>query len=567
MKKSRTVKTIILLFLMVLVPVLLLAGLGQRMQKQEAEVLEMNFQKLISAQLQNIDDQFQGYFASLHEQLISQFSAGSAGRDITNIEFLKYVLSENPYLRNIYIAESSGQRLYPVPGSESQQEKAFLQKTVLLWQDIESFRHHAEDKVSAKQNRLYFPSLKSTSSYQSEASVAESAMDLEEAAGSRLLITDKGWKVWYTESNLSFIFWFRDQSDRLIACELFSSRIVSDLINSLPDTSPDNGDTNSTIQLLNEKGEVTYQWGNYLSALQDPNSVKADLGIYLSHPLGGWRLDYYSDGLQQGQAEQLNFMLALAAIALTLTGLAIFLYREQRREFNLAQQRVSFVNQVSHELKTPLTNIRMYAELLDGKIDEDSGIRRYLTVITTESQRLSRLIENVLSYSRSQRSALTLNKQPGNIDALIESVITTFTPIMQSRGVELKFNGLASEAVYIDPEILEQILVNLLSNGEKYAAEGKCIEIESEIQGDDAVIRVRDYGPGIEKDEREKVFEAFYRVNSRLTEGVSGTGIGLGLSRELARLHGGDLCIVDEGRGTGCCFELSLNVMYTGDQP
>ncbi len=238
----------------------------------------------------------------------------------------------------------------------------------------------------------------------------------------------------------------------------------------------------------------------------------------------------------------------------------MYLYREHYKEINMAQKRVSFVNRVSHELKTPLTNIRMYAELMADKINPKDGLGKHIHVITTESQRLSRLIDNVLNFSRSQRERLKLNKLKCNPDEHLNAVINVVEPIMKSAGVEVCLGKITNQPVYLDPELFEQIMINLLSNAEKYAACGKKVDISAEIKDQNLIIYVQDYGPGIQQNQSLKIFEPFYRISSKLTDGVSGAGIGLSIAKELALLHGGNLELVTSNLGKGCCFKLTLNI-------
>ncbi len=565
MGKNRKFLSIFLLLLMVFVPAALLAWFGNRMQQQEAAMIEVSVNKLVEAKLKGFDEQFQAYFQSLEQQLRDQYSLLVN----TDTVALRNYLRTHAYVQNLYIASANGERLFPPSQQLSSTEQQFLQRTANLWLDASAFGNNDEaaSVSQTRDSRSYIPDLR-TRRYEQQALNERllSGSALSGATESKFVateITQGGWRVWYADAGINFIFWLRDTDDTFYAFELYPSRIISDLINTLPTPGPDDADfANASIQLLNERSDALYQWGGFLNE-QNQHSLEAQLAIYLSHPLGSWKLNYFSDTRPAAQTQRFNLMLAVGAVTLVLLGLAIYFYREQQREIMLAQQRVNFVNQVSHELKTPLTNIRMYAELMDGKVDSNSDIHRHLNVITTESQRLSRLIENVLSFSRSQRKALKIHKQPGVVDALIESVLTAFIPVMNSRDMEIQFDGAANQSVYIDPEILEQILTNLLSNCEKYAADGKRVDISSQLEDKFCLIRVRDYGSGIDSADHERVFDAFYRVSSNLTDGVTGTGIGLGIARELARLHGGDLVIegCDDNR-PGTCFLLTLNIVH-----
>ena len=246
----------------------------------------------------------------------------------------------------------------------------------------------------------------------------------------------------------------------------------------------------------------------------------------------------------------LNLVAGLAVLAATVIGLTYYFYREQAREMREAAQRVSFVNQVSHELKTPLTNIRMYAELLEQDLeDRDEQADGHLGVIVGESQRLSRLIGNVLTFGRKERGALTLHREPGVVDDVLRAVLGHFGAALDSQSIQVSFRPSAGRVVSLDPDVVEQIVGNLIGNVEKYAAGGGRLELISRQDGDSVEIVVADDGPGLPPRERRRIFEPFYRVSSALTAGVAGTGIGLTISRELARLHGGDLRLEPSERG------------------
>jgi len=252
-----------------------------------------------------------------------------------------------------------------------------------------------------------------------------------------------------------------------------------------------------------------------------------------------------------------NLAAGMAALVLALIGLASYFYRESTREMREAAERVSFVNQVSHELKTPLTNIRMYAELLEQSLpDDNSKATQQLGVIVSESQRLSRLIGNVLTFARKQNDKLALHPTAGNVDQCIQFVLDHFKATFESKGVKTVFTRGAGAKVQFDRDALEQILGNLFSNVEKYAAGGGLLEVASRQEGSTTSIVISDRGPGIPRGQEEKIFEPFHRLSNKLSDGVTGTGIGLTIARELARKHGGDLKAV--ASDTGARFELQL---------
>ncbi len=326
-------------------------------------------------------------------------------------------------------------------------------------------------------------------------------------------------------------------------------RVKADLISRLPDTIPGDESSDFRLRLLDTAGQVVYQWGNYqLGSSKDVPQQKRPL----SYPLSSWALEYHGEPFNQSALSRYTLLLTFLGFAFLISALAWFLYREQTREMRLAEQRVQFVSQVSHELKTPLTNIRMYAELLEDEVEHEEKPQRYVRVITDESKRLSRLISNVLNFSRAPR----IHKRVLYPDDVVRQSIEHFAPSLKAKQIDLSLDLNADREITSDPDILEQVLNNLLSNVEKYAATGKRLDIKSEIKGDRYCLSVRDYGDGISKSQRKHIFKPFYRINDKLTEGVSGTGIGLTIARQQAQYLGGSLEYIEVSQGA--CFELRI---------
>ncbi len=201
------------------------------------------------------------------------------------------------------------------------------------------------------------------------------------------------------------------------------------------------------------------------------------------------------------------------------------------------------MNQVSHELRTPLTNICLYADLvsdsLDSESDEDAPNRQRMAVIQSESQRLGRLISNVLQYARDESHPSDLRIRAAVVDDIVRDVLTAFEPRLHAVGLTVSQKLSAGNVRCVDPDVVEQILVNLISNAEKYAASGKRLEVETQQALEHVDIWVRDEGPGVAAKMKDKVFLPFVRASDRL-DAPAGTGIGLTIARTLARKHGGD---------------------------
>jgi len=377
-----------------------------------------------------------------------------------------------------------------------------------------------------------------------------------------------GWYVWHWGGDIHLIYWLQRADGFIVVAELNRPRLTADIIAALPHTddgaevhqvnlehwalgsSPTYTLPPKRLELRNTRGDALYVWDNDVAS----NEVRALVSLPLGYPLGMWSLAYCVDPQASINGEEPGFWYRLStrigALALALVGIAIYFYRESAREMREAAQRVSFVNQVSHELKTPLTNIRMYAELLEQNLDsDDEQSKRHVGVLVSESQRLSRLIGNILTFGRKERQTLKLRPAPGSVDACVASVLSQFKPALEARGIEVASRLDANRTVMIDADAIGQIVGNLVSNVEKYASAGKRLYVESKQDGDSVRVTVSDEGPGVPEKDRKRVFEPFYRVSDKLTDGVAGTGIGLTIARELARLHGGDLALVPSEHG------------------
>ena len=377
-------------------------------------------------------------------------------------------------------------------------------------------------------------------------------------------LPSNGWFVWYWDRGLNLIYWQRRPSGHIVGAALERARWISDLISWLPETDRSDSqlgssDVQTAFRVLSSSSEIVYEWGDDVTTDAVPFCEAP-----VAAPLASWRLQCFIPPDQiatgGGRSAYLGFAAGLGAFAITLTSLAWLLYRDYSRDMREASQQVSFVNQVSHELKTPLTNIRLYADLLEHDLeqveaDQSEKPLRRLEVISSEAQRLSRLIGNVLTFARQQRKTLQLHPVSVNVIELVRQIAERFTPSLQNHGIEIQVGGESGTDLWLDPDFVEQILGNLISNVEKYAATGRRLEIRVAASSEYATIDVIDAGPGIPTAHRASVFQPFSRLSSDL-RASTGTGIGLSITRELARLHGGDVELKDSA--TGCWFQVRL---------
>ena len=247
--------------------------------------------------------------------------------------------------------------------------------------------------------------------------------------------------------------------------------------------------------------------------------------------------------------------LAMCAAALLLGGVVA-----------LSERRASFVSSVTHELRTPLTTFRLYSEMLaDDMVPDGEQRRGYLRTLQTEATRLTHLVENVLAYSRIERGSARARIEEATVRELADRVVPRLTEraaaANMTLGVELP-EELASFRLRADFTATEQILFNLVDNACKYAAPqigNAGLEISFRQTGGRLQIRVRDHGPGISPRERKRLFKPFHKSAQEAAASKPGVGLGLSLSRRLARALGGNLaCEPVQGPGTSFCLDLPL---------
>ena len=258
-----------------------------------------------------------------------------------------------------------------------------------------------------------------------------------------------------------------------------------------------------------------------------------------------------------GRNTLMTMMVVLAAIFL----IGLFaIYKSARAIVDLSERRTQFVSSVTHELKTPLTNIRMYIEMLEQGIAKDTEREQeYFQIINSEGSRLSRLINNVLDLAKLEKKQRSLNLTEGTFEEVVAEVQTVMHAKLKQEGFSLKIVQEDIRPFKYDREAMIQVLINLIENSIKFCQSAVKKEITIRIYQDPNRVKIAvcDHGPGIPRHALKKVFDDFYRVDNALARKTRGTGIGLALVKKFIKLIGGDVT-AQNNPGGGCTITISL---------
>jgi len=245
-------------------------------------------------------------------------------------------------------------------------------------------------------------------------------------------------------------------------------------------------------------------------------------------------------------------------LGVIVTGIVVT-WRLMRRETEMARLKSEFVANVSHDLKTPLSVIRMFGETLEmGRVADEGRRQEYYRVITRESERLSRLIDNVLDFSRIEGGRRVYEKAPSAIEPLVRETLDAFAYPLAQRGFKVEVDVAPDlPEVALDADAVGQALANLVDNAIKYAGERRVLRVAARVAAGWLLLSVTDEGIGIPAEEQPRIFEKFYRAGRSETQGRRGSGVGLALVRHVAEAHGGSVG-VESRPGEGSRFTLRL---------
>jgi len=318
--------------------------------------------------------------------------------------------------------------------------------------------------------------------------------------------------------------------------------------------------------LLDGRGEILYQTGT--GSIE--SGLKPDVAVPLAPYLPHWQVaTYVLDPPLTAQSGQSFFLLSVLLLSIFVAAIILggtLLTWQAHRNMVSAQQKTSFVSNVSHELKTPLTSIRMFAELLqEDRIKNPEKKAHYLTVIVAESQRLTRLVNNVLDFSRLEQGRKQYHIKESELSGYLRYVVDTQRLRVKEAGMVLDNQIPEMEyMVQTDEDAIEQVILNLMDNAIKYASEGRELAVDLTPQEHYLIVRVMDRGPGVPAKHRTRIFDKFHRIDSSLTSRHPGSGLGLSIARTIMRDLRGDL-LYEPRAGGGSCFAVWIPYQQRND--
>ena len=434
-------------------------------------------------------------------KLAAQRAVESLPLSATADEFAA-VAQTNAVVRNVF-SWKSGEIVYPLEKGATQEERRFRDRYVTLFDD--GFK----DPVDEMGQRI--PSASSFT-----------------------------WRTWYEGDRLSFIGWMRQGDGEVRGVELETVKVLSEFLSVIKRNLP-NG---LAVELRDGFGKCVVR-----TRAHRPEEMSPELALDIGLPgytLAVWRV--------VPRSHALRYLTTLLPPFLALVLGGVLLVLEITRERRESMLKTGFVSNVSHELKTPLTAVRLSAEMLrEGRVKEEAQAR-YLEVIVRESERLTRLVDNVLDFGRLERGRRKFNLEARDVNELL-SVAEAQRPRVEAAGLTLMVRSAPMPVMRtFDLDAVGQVLVNLIDNAVKYAASGKTVEVSVSERGE---ITVADRGPGIAAKHRSRIFERFYRCDDSITAKSSGSGLGLSIASRLMAGIGGELVFAPRAGG-GAVFTIKF---------
>jgi len=531
----------ILFFMVFLLPIVILLTYGSKSFEQNASGIEIEFietQKKATLDIKlDVDDII--FQMQLISKNLLQLKDNSTKQPFELWQQIQNI--NNPYFKQIFLLGNDGKLIYPrLDSNQNQSEIEFIEKTKSLWK-----------------NKNFLKQIQVTENNKEETIQTFTNNDFYRLNQKQLQVIDtpEGLYSYYSDTNFNIIYWNKLSDRFIIGVDLNVAYLKAKIINRLSQIKL----SKALIQLLDDNQKIVFQSGNLSLKPQNCRSHQE----YLNAPLKNWQI-VHMEPLPENLVNikssfQTSLYTNLVIISLLFIFCGVIAYFLMIKEALQMQKKMNFITEVSHELKTPLTNIRLYAELLDRKTsNEDHKSKGYIQILLQETQRLSRMIHNVLTFRRLNSKKFELKIKSINANEIVEQCLKTFEPFLLAKGFEIVRKYELNKNILCDQDSLEQILFNLISNVEKYALDGKFICLLTYELKEKAFIECIDRGLPLDHQIAKLIFQPFYRAHKDLSHGAGGTGIGLTISKELAILNNGDLTC--EPISSGNTFKLQLEI-------
>jgi len=261
----------------------------------------------------------------------------------------------------------------------------------------------------------------------------------------------------------------------------------------------------------------------------------------------------------QREPVDITFGVLILSFCVTLLVGGILLVVSLKRAADLSQLQLDFLSKVSHEFKTPLTSIQMFAEtLFEHRLLSDEQRERCLTMLRQDTARLNTMIQRLLDLGRMEAGKMVYHREVEAVGAVVDEALRAFEPIRMRERIELRTDLPADlPPILADKAMMSQALLNLLQNAHKYGGDSRAIALVCAQENGHVALSVLDDGPGIPRKERRRIFERFYRIDDRLSRQQEGSGLGLAIVRHVVQAHGGRVRVRNRASG-GAEFSILL---------
>lgn len=553
-------RSILFYWLLILIPAIIISSATFRLLYHEQERINSLALSAAEERTRTIGETIQVTIEAVEDELTQ--SLLNIPGDTLHKTLLDWE-GNNPLVRNVFIWDEASGLKYPEKGmAATSEERNFVSRFQGLFtgripwpskksnissdqpasgssglvQDINSLKKGRQELLKIAQNNA------------SKVNTSPESGDQELSKG--------GWIPWFSENRLYILGWAKQKKNGPVyGVELELMTLLSRLINSFP-VIPS---VHTAYALVDDSDRVLHQVGDIMIDKKTKPLFTVSLAPHLPH----WALAFYTQGDNSpggsGNVFMIPACLLLIIFIAAIAAGGFLLMRNAKQNMIDAMQKTSFVSNVSHELKTPLTSIRMFAELLlEGRVKAHEKKLKYLQVIVSESRRLTRLVNNVLDFSRLEQGQKKYHIEEINAGVFLKDLAEFHNPRIKDAGMKTILNIPDKEIIIqADRDALEQVVLNLIDNSIKYASSGGEIFLSTKGDGREVEIRIEDRGPGIPDTHRNKIFDKFHRVDDSLTATKQGSGLGLSIAKRMMEDIGGSLSYTP-GQGGGSCFVVKL---------